>query len=312
MNTATRAAVAAVIVLAAALGANMEDKPTSKRIVVVAHRGASNDAPENTLAAFRLAHEQGADWFELDCRQCKGGEVVVMHDETVDRTTNGKGKVAELTLEQLQALDAGSWKDARFAVERVPTLREALAVGGEDIGVYVEVKPASKDENLRGLLASAGAGLVARNPEFDAAFLKGVEDGASPNLALARAVIADIRAAKMEKHVAVQSFSPVVCAVVAIEAPELTVELLGGGKTAEEWEGYYRWLFLFELNGLNTSASALTEGRLDVIQSGGKSCAVYTVDDKAEMQRLAEMGVNRIITNKPALCLEELAKLGRR
>lgn len=309
MHTAIRAAVAVVIVLAAALGANMEDKPTSTRIEVVAHRGASNDAPENTLAAFRLAREQGADWFELDCRQCKGGEVVVMHDETVDRTTNGKGKVAELTLEQLQALDAGTWKDAGYAGERVPTLKAALELADADCGCFVEVKPLNQG-NLKDLLERTAAGKLSRDEEFDREFLAAVAD--SPDAALARAVIADIRAAGKQKFVVLQSFSPVVCGVVAIEAPELKVELLGGGKTAGDWEGYYRWLFLFEFNGLNTSAAALTEGRLDVIQSGGKSCAVYTVDDTAEMQRLAEWGVNRIITNKPALCLEELAKLGKR
>lgn len=309
MHTAIRAAVAVVIVLAAALGANMEDKPTSTRIEVVAHRGASNDAPENTLAAFRLAREQGADWFELDCRQCKGGEVVVMHDETVDRTTNGKGKVAELTLEQLQALDAGTWKDAGYAGERAPTLKAALELADADCGCFVEVKPLNQG-NLKDLLERTAAGKLSRDEDIDREFLAAVAD--SPDAALARAVIADIRAAGKQKFVVLQSFSPVVCGVVAIEAPELKVELLGGGKTAGDWEGYYRWLFLFEFNGLNTSAAALTEGRLDVIQSGGKSCAVYTVDDTAEMQRLAEWGVNRIITNKPALCLEELAKLGKR
>jgi len=309
MNTAIRAAVAAVIVLAAALGANMEDKPTITRIEVVAHRGASNDAPENTLAAFKLAREQGADWFELDCRQCKGGEVVVMHDETVDRTTNGKGKVAELTLEQLQGLDAGSWKEAKYTGERVPTLKAALELADSDCGCFVEVKPVNQG-NLKDLLERIAAGKLSRDEDIDREFLAAVAD--SPDAALARAVIADIRAAGKQKFVVLQSFSPVVCGVIAIEAPELKVELLGGAKDAAAWEGYYRWLFLFEFNGLNTSASALTEGRLDVIQSGGKSCAVYTVDDTAEMQRLAKMGVNRIITNKPALCLEELAKLGKR
>lgn len=309
MKSATRAALAVVIVLATVLGANMEEKPKSARIEVVAHRGASMDAPENTLAAFKLAREQGADWFELDCRQCKGGEVVVIHDDTVDRTTNGKGKVAELTLEQLQALDAGAWKDARYAGERVPTLKAALELADADCGCFVEVKPLNQG-NLRDLLERTAARKLGRDGNFDREFLAVVAD--SPDATLARAVIADIRAAGKQKFVVLQSFSPVICGVLAIEAPELKVELLGGARDAASWEGYYRWLFLFEFNGLNTSASALTEGRLDVIQSGGKSCAVYTVDDKAEMQRLAEWGVNRIITNKPALCLEELAKLGKR
>jgi hypothetical protein len=103
-----------------------------------------------------------------------------------------------------------------------------------------------------------------------------------------------------------------VCGVVAIEAPELNVELLGGGRTAGSWEKYYRWLLLFDFNGVNTSKEALNEGRLDVLHSAGKSCAIYTVDKPEDIQRLAGWGVNRIITNKPDLCLAELKKLGKR
>jgi glycerophosphoryl diester phosphodiesterase len=89
------------------------------RPFVIGHRGASAHAPENTLAAFQLAIEQGADGIELDVKRCASGEVVVMHDETVDRTTNGTGKVQDLTLAQLRALDAGNG-------ECVPMLDEVL------------------------------------------------------------------------------------------------------------------------------------------------------------------------------------------
>lgn len=88
------------------------------RPLAIGHRGASAHAPENTLVAFKLAMEQGADGIELDVKRCATGEVVVMHDATVDRTTNGKGKVHELSLAQLRALDAGG--------EPVPTLDEVF------------------------------------------------------------------------------------------------------------------------------------------------------------------------------------------
>ena len=95
-------------------------------VIVVAHRGSVHLAPENTLAAIEKAIEQGADLIEIDIRQTRDGHLVLMHDATVDRTTDGSGRVAEMTLAQIKRLDAGSWFAARFAGERVPTLAEAL------------------------------------------------------------------------------------------------------------------------------------------------------------------------------------------
>jgi glycerophosphoryl diester phosphodiesterase len=94
--------------------------------VVEAHRGASADYPENTLCAFQAAIDTGARWIELDIHECASGELVVMHDRTVDRTTDGTGAIADLTLGQLRALDAGSWRGSQFAGEPVPTLEEVL------------------------------------------------------------------------------------------------------------------------------------------------------------------------------------------
>jgi len=98
------------------------------RPLVIAHRGASSEAPENTLAAFNRGLETGADGFEFDVHMSKDGEVVVIHDETVTRTTNGSGWVRDMTRSELTALDAGSWFDIRFKGERIPTLREVLGL----------------------------------------------------------------------------------------------------------------------------------------------------------------------------------------
>src|ERR1035437_6734016 len=92
---------------------------------VIAHRGASAYAPENTLAAFDLASQMRAGWFELDCMLTRDGQVVVIHDDTLDRTTNGHGPVAAMTLAELKRLDAGSWKGPMFAGQRLPALAEA-------------------------------------------------------------------------------------------------------------------------------------------------------------------------------------------
>jgi len=110
------------------------------RPLVCAHRGRSGVAPENTLAAFEAAIEIGADFLELDVRRSADGEIVCMHDAAVDRTTDGSGALADLTLAELRALDAGSWKDARYAGERIPLLAEVLAQIAPRLVVDIEIK----------------------------------------------------------------------------------------------------------------------------------------------------------------------------
>jgi glycerophosphoryl diester phosphodiesterase len=118
-------------------GANMllRSQPAG-RTQVYAHRGGNVDAPENTLAAFRHAIEVGADWLEFDVQMTKDGALVVMHDETVDRTTDGAGRVADLTLEEIRALDAGNG-------EKVPTFEEAITLAkSAGVNIFPEAKSA--------------------------------------------------------------------------------------------------------------------------------------------------------------------------
>lgn len=111
------------------------------RVQVLAHRGASAYAPENTLAAFRMAIEQQADWLELDVQQTKDGQLVVFHDLRMERTTNGRGNLRDLTLEQVRELDAGTWFDGAYAGEHVPTFEEVVALAREhNIKIFPELK----------------------------------------------------------------------------------------------------------------------------------------------------------------------------
>ncbi|MBZ0251997.1 MAG: hypothetical protein K8I02_01540, partial [Candidatus Methylomirabilis sp.] len=96
----------------------------TRRCLRIAHRGASGECPENTLAAFGRALEIGVDMVEFDVHLSRDGVPVVIHDDDVRRTTDGRGLVKDLTLAELRRLDAGGWKDARFAGERIPTLEE--------------------------------------------------------------------------------------------------------------------------------------------------------------------------------------------
>jgi glycerophosphoryl diester phosphodiesterase len=111
-----------------------------KDVGIVAHRGASHDAPENTLAAINLAWEQGADAVEIDVYFSADGHIVASHDATTKRTTGVDRKVVEQTLAELKALDVGRWKDPRFAGERIPTLDEILKTVPDGRRMFIEVK----------------------------------------------------------------------------------------------------------------------------------------------------------------------------
>ena len=101
-------------------------KQSTENIYVAAHRGWSEKYPENTMIAFEKAIELGVDQIEIDIRITKDNELVIIHDNTVDRTTNGSGKVCDFTLEELKDMDAGSWKDEKFSNCRIPTLIEFM------------------------------------------------------------------------------------------------------------------------------------------------------------------------------------------
>jgi glycerophosphoryl diester phosphodiesterase len=111
-----------------------------KQVDNVAHRGAAGYAPENTIAGFDLAVDMKVDYIEIDVQRSKDGELVVIHDTTVDRTTDGTGKVGDLTLQQLQRLDAGSWKGDSFAGESIPTFEEILERYHGKVGILIELK----------------------------------------------------------------------------------------------------------------------------------------------------------------------------
>ncbi|MBN2283138.1 MAG: glycerophosphodiester phosphodiesterase [Deltaproteobacteria bacterium] len=112
--------------------------------LVIAHRGDSAHFPENTIPAFTAAVAAGADMIELDVTMTADGHLVVIHDRTVDRTTDGTGRVSDLTLARLRKLDAGSWKGSRFRGVRVPTLEEVFEAVGKTLPINIEIKADGK------------------------------------------------------------------------------------------------------------------------------------------------------------------------
>lgn len=167
---------AAVVVLACQISpeepvvrqARPSDLPASG---IAAHRGASATRPENTIAAFREAVRLGAGQIELDIRTTADGQLVVMHDATVDRTTSGHGHVSELTLAQIRELDAGGWKGPAFRGERVPTLAEALRAMPRDVWLNLHVKGEPS-------VAAAVARVVVEEDRVDQALLAVGAEGA--------------------------------------------------------------------------------------------------------------------------------------
>ncbi len=141
--------------------------------LVIAHRGASGTCPENTLVAFARAAALGAHMIELDVQLTRDGEVVVMHDWTLERTTDGAGAVSDRTLAEIRRLDAGAWFGPAFRGTRVPTLAEVLAAVG--LPVNVELKPVGDDGlEARALAVVESAGALARVvfSSFDAGALE--------------------------------------------------------------------------------------------------------------------------------------------
>ena len=159
-------------------------------MLVIAHRGASGHAPENTLAAFKRATALGATFIETDLQLSRDARFVAIHDDTVNRTTNGQGKVHDLSLADLRKLDAGSWFGSEFTGERIPTLEEILEFSKKhDVVFYLELKPGgswggehaligalrqSSEEIARTVVISFDAGILAALRRIEPTLMTGL------------------------------------------------------------------------------------------------------------------------------------------
>lgn len=234
------------------------DKP-----LVIGHRGASAYAPENTLAAFRLAFELGADGVELDVTLTKDGVPVVIHDDRVDRTTDGHGAIKQMTLAEVKRLDAGAWFGEKYHGERIPTLAEVLdAVGARGI-VNVELKS----------MTPQSAGLEA-------------------------AVVQVIEQARAAEHVLISSFNP----FALYRTMQLNGRLPRGLLYADDLPIYLRRAWLRPIarpTALHPKHTMVTTEYVTWARHKGYKINTWTVDEPDEMKRLIALGVDAIITNKP-------------
>jgi glycerophosphoryl diester phosphodiesterase len=145
-------------------------------VLNIAHRGASGTFPENTLSAFRAAIDAGADMCELDVQLTRDGTVVVIHDETVDRTTDGTGEVAALTLEEIQRLDAGAkFKGGTVKGERISTLDEVFAVTSGKCGLNIELKGGGVEARVAAIMQARNAFADSIVSSFNWDYLKKIQ-----------------------------------------------------------------------------------------------------------------------------------------
>ncbi|GAB2860721.1 hypothetical protein GCM10022221_70490 [Actinocorallia aurea] len=243
------------------LPANGYLRPAGTPMAVIAHRGASSAAPENTMAAQEVARRGGADFIENDVQPSADGVPFVLHDGTVNRTTSGTGEIRSLTSAQLKALDAGSWFSPNFAGEKLPTLAEQLAdLKARGGNLLLEIKGAhTKDE--------------------------------------VATIVKVIRDAGMTQRVFVQSFEVDALKYTRELAPELPTGLLRSGLDADP-VAVSKDLGVTAYNPTGDALIANPKAIQD-LHAAGIAVMAWTVDSAAQWKKLDEAGVDGIITNRP-------------
>jgi glycerophosphoryl diester phosphodiesterase len=241
--------------------------------LVIAHRGDSAHRPENTLASFASALEAGVDIVELDVQLTRDQHVVVIHDPTVDRTTNGRGAVATLTLAEVRALSAGcpAVFGAAYAGERVPTLAEVLAFLKGRARILLEIKTESVTDDALG-------GVEARS-------------------------IAEVRKADMARDVVILSFDRRALERGRAQAPEITRGHLFHRATPEEVVAGARAV---GCDLVLPEKGMLSDEIVAAARAAGLRVASWVVDDPEELRRLARFDLYGVATNRPGVLLEAI------
>ncbi|MGC4116641.1 MAG: glycerophosphodiester phosphodiesterase family protein [Myxococcales bacterium] len=246
----------------------------SDRPLVLGHRGASADAPENTVAAFKEAIRQGADGIELDVMRCGSGELVVCHDSWLDRLAGAHVEVATTPLAELQQLDLGARFGARFSGERIPTLHDAL-----------KALPARAVCNVE---------LKCEQPLSDHG--------------LAWTVSRELRRADPGQELIISSFNPVVLARMRLFAAHLPLGLLVDA--SQHVLPRLGAALALRASAIHVPHRLCTREAVARWHGWGLKVAAWTVDEPADLQRCCAAGVDVLITNKPRATLDTLDQLG--
>lgn len=242
-------------------------RPAVNRPLIFAHRGACRVAPENTLPAFAAAVQLGADGVELDVQYSADGGLVVFHNPTLEKTSTGRGRVTAHTLAELQALDAGSWFGPEFAGTRIPTLAEVLALLKGRLLVNIELKALDLASNSLG-------------PD----------------------VVQLVRRYDMADQVVLSSFNPFALRAAKQAGPEIEAGLL----LSLELPRWTRWEIIRRYSraeGLHPELAMVDQAYMARARRLGMPVRVWTVNEEADLHRMAALGVDTIITDVPDVAL---------
>lgn len=232
--------------------------------MLIAHRGFSGRYPENTLRSFREALKLPVDGIELDIRRTRDGVLVVIHDETVDRTTFGSGRVSELTWDELRQLDAGAWKGEEFAGERIPRLEEVLELVNGQTVLHLEIKEAGTEGQIAEMLRRYGA----------------------------------------LGWVKLASFYPKAIKTARRAMPDVSLVLLGGPRVGADDEAFHQFLREALRNGANALSvhhSVVTFERVRYCHQRYLFVGAWTVNDAELARQLVAMGIDAIASDFPDL-----------
>ncbi|NLT65304.1 MAG: hypothetical protein GXX84_01720 [Acidobacteria bacterium] len=240
-----------------------------ERIQIIAHRGASGDAPESTLEAYRLALALQADFIEMDAHRLKDGTIVIIHDSDVARTTDRRGKLSRFTLSELKTLDAGSWFNKSFPEKarpeyeglRIPTLDEVIdIVAGSDTGFYIEIK---EPEHYP--------------PDFESLLLSIIHNR------------------RIRERTTVFSFSARSIMKIKALDPGMRTALLVSGRRIDPIASAIR----VNAEELSLRHDLVTRALVSAARENELAISAWTVDKKPDMQQIIQLGVDRVVTNYP-------------
>ena len=236
--------------------------------VIFAHRGASAHAPENTLAAFELAVEQGADGIELDVKLSADGHVVVIHDTTVDRTTDAHGRVKDMKLDELQALRAGSFFSDTFKNEKIPALADVFETVGKKTFINVELTNYN-----------------------------------TPRDHLVESVCMLVKQFGLQKQVMFSSFIASNLSKSRSYLPTVPTGLLALPGILGAWHRSFGFAF-GKYDALHPNIKNITQQQIYFAHRLNRRVHVWTVNEESDMHRLFKWGVDAIFTDDPQLAVK--------
>jgi glycerophosphoryl diester phosphodiesterase len=234
------------------------------RPLLIGHRGYPARFPENTLASFKGAIQAGCDMIELDVTLTKDRKVVVIHDDTLDRTTTGKGPVRGHALAEIKALDAGSWFDARFAAERVPELSEVMRLTAGRCMLNIEIKESAFEADYPAdAIEHQVVTLVKTSGAIDRVIISSFDQ-------------------RILERIAAMDAPPAIACISSHGADKRVLEMLIAMKA-------FSWHPLFKI---------LTRDQVDMLHAAGLKVFPWTIDTRAEAEKLLALGVDGLICNE--------------